>query len=367
MGQFQLPDLTALEPYLGKEAVQYLMSGDPLINSAIVVILSFVVATIALYILKFAATRIATKTKTRVDDEILKAMEKPVFRLIILGGLYIAISLLEPSAITDFSLRAIISAAYLIITFFVLEVIDIIVNDILRELAKRTESSMDDEIVPIFHRAAKIVVWIFAIILILGVWGVDVAPFLAGLGIAGLAISFALKETLSNIISGISLIMDHAFRVGDKVQLDSGESGVIHEITLRSTRIKTYDNEIIIIPNNHMAAAKIKNYTQPTLDLRVVVPFSVAYGADPDKVKKIVLKTLQSIEGVLKEPKPDVIFKEMGEYALNFEARFWVGHYNEAFSKKLEATDKIYKTLNKHKIEIPFPTRTVYLREEKKR
>jgi len=224
---------------------------------------------------------------------------------------------------------------------------------------------MDDEIIPIFHKAAAIVVWACGLILILGGWGVDVAPFIAGLGIAGLAISFALQSTLSNVVAGISIIMDKTFRVGDKVGLDSGEVGTIHEITLRSTRILTYDNELLIIPNNNMASAKIKNFTQPNLKVRVVVPFSVEYGSDPDKVIKLIEKTIKKeVKGIiLDEPKPSVVFTQMADSSLNFDLRFWVEHYGDAYGRKLEATDVIYNTLEKNKIGIPFPTRTIYMKK----
>ncbi len=360
---FELPDLSALEPYVGSEIVEILNSGDPLINSAVVLIVSWVLAFLSVKIIKLLIANIASRTKTTADDEILEAMEKPLFRLFILGGLYLSIYLLGLNPFIEIILRIIVSAAYLTITFFVLRVLDIIVKDVLEKLARRTSNSMDDEIIPIFHKAAKAIVWIFTVILILGVWGVDIAPFLAGLGIAGLAISFALKETLSNVISGVSLIMDKTFKVGDKVKLDSGELGVIHEITLRSTRIRTYDNEIIIIPNSNMASAKIKNYTQPTLDVRVTVPFTVAYGTDPDKVRKTILALLKKEKGILKEPSPSVVFSEMGDFALHFQAYFWVETYAEAYSKKIEMIDKIYKELNKKNIEIPFPTQTIYLRK----
>jgi small-conductance mechanosensitive channel len=195
----------------------------------------------------------------------------------------------------------------------------------------------------------------------LGVWGVDVTPFVAGLGIAGLAISFALQSTLSNIISGISLIMDKTFKVGDKIELDSGEVGVIHEITLRSTRVRTYDNEILIIPNNNMAGAKIKNFTQPDLKMRVVVPFGVEYGNKPEKVIPLIEKAVRKeVKGILKEPDVKVVFTEMADSSINFKALYWVKHYNDAYAKKLEGMDVIYRTLNKNKIGIPFPTRTVY-------
>lgn len=357
-----LPGVEALEPYIGSDLVQQIHAADPLTVSVGMIVVSFILATVVLAALKIFTRVVASRTKTELDDEILKAFQAPVFRLIIIGGLYLAVANLglgsESAAI---ALKGMLTLAYLTIVFFALNVLNSIVNIGLKSLAAKTESSMDDEIIPIFHKSAVFVIWAFGIILILGVWGVDVTPFIAGLGIAGLAISFALQSTLSNIISGISIIMDKTFKVGDKIELDSGEVGLVHEITLRSTRVRTYDNEILIIPNNNMASAKIKNFTQPDLKMRVIVPFGVEYGNKPEKVIPMIKNAIKKeVKGIMKDPDVAVVFTEMADSSINFKALYWVEHYNDAYSKKLEGMDVIYRTLNKNKIGIPFPTRTVY-------
>jgi small-conductance mechanosensitive channel len=366
MANDSLSNLTVLKPYLGDELVAQMMAADPLLVSAGILIATFVLATLVLVILKLFTSQVAKRTKTELDDKLAETVQTPVFRLIIIGGFYLAIANLGLGGGTvDIILRLILTFAYLTVIFFVLKVLNVFVEYGLKNLAAKTESAMDDEIIPIFHKAAIAVIWAFGLIMLLGAWGVDVAPFLAGLGIAGLAISFALQSSLSNVVAGISLIMDKTFKVGDKISLDSGEVGLIHEITLRSTRIKTYDNEIIIIPNSNMAAAKIKNFTQPDLKLRVVVPFTVEYGTNPEKVIKLITSAMKKeIKDIMKEPAPDVVFTQMADFSLNFQARFWVEHYDTAYGKKLEATDLIYDTLGKNKIGIPFPTRTVYMKKE---
>ena len=359
-----LPGLDILEPYLGPDLVAQIQAADAITVSIGLIAGAFIVATLALILLKIMTKLIAMRTKTELDDKILEAAQQPIFRLIIVAGVYFAIAKLGIGDTTEFFLRFIISIGYLVVLQFVLNVLDIFVNSGLKKLAEKTDSTFDDEIIPIFHKTATYVIWAFGIILILGVWGVDITPFLAGLGIAGLAISFALQSTLSNIISGISIIMDKVYKVGDKVQLDSGEVGEVYEISLRSTRIKTYDNEILIIPNNNMASAKIKNFTQPDLKIRVVVPFGVEYGNRPEKVIPLIKNAIKKeVKGILKEPEVNVVFTEMSDSSINFKALYWVEHYNDAYAKKIEGTDVIYRTLNKNKIGIPFPTRTIYTKK----
>lgn len=357
-------NMSILEPYLGKETVAAITGLDPLLVSVGILILSIILATLMLAILKIITGQVARRTKTELDDKLLEITQQPVFRLIILGGLYLAVLELGlEGSLISVLLKLILTIVYLVIILFANRALDVLVNYGLKDLAARTDSTLDDQIIPIFYKTVSVVIWAFGAILILGAWGVDVGPFLAGLGIAGLAISFALQSTLSNIFAGVSLIIDKTFRVGDKIQLD-GELGVIHEITLRSTRVRTYDNEVIIIPNEAVAKGKIKNFTQPDLTIRVVVNFGVEYGSDPEKVIKLIEGSIKkNVKGIMEDPAPSVIFTEMSDFSLNFSARFWVENYGEAYAKKLEATDLIHKELNKAKIGIPFPTQTIFLKK----
>jgi len=358
-------NLSILEPYIGKSAVATLSGIDHVMVSGGILLLSVIIATLALAILKIITGQVASRTKTELDDKLLEATQQPVFRLIILGGIYLAIlNLGLDSTLVNVLLNLIATIVYLVVVMFAIKAVDVIVNYGLADLAKKTDSTLDDQIIPIFHKTMKVVIWAFGVLLILGSWGVDVGPFLAGLGIAGLAISFALQSTLSNIFAGVSLIVDKTFKVGDKVQVD-GELGIVHEITLRSTRVRTYDNEIIILPNESVAKGKIKNFTQPDLSVRVVVNFGVEYGSDPGKVIKLIEGSLKkNIKGIMNDPAPSVIFTEMGSSSLNFSARLWVENYNDAYAKKLEMTDLIHQELNKAKIGIPFPTQTIHLRKD---
>ncbi|MGB6340031.1 MAG: mechanosensitive ion channel family protein, partial [Candidatus Aminicenantaceae bacterium] len=201
---------------------------------------------------------------------------------------------------------------------------------------------------------------ILAFIFVFDAWNIDISPLLATAGIAGLAIGFAVKDSLANIMGGLQLVLDKTFKVGDKVQIESGEMGVILDIGLRSTKLKTYDNEVIYIPNGQLANARIKNFTVPDLSIRVNVEFGVVYGSDPEKVRQVVLEALKKTEGVLDEPEPVVQFLKMSDFSLDFIARVWVKDYTEAFGMKVKVTDVIYNTLNQAGIGIPFPTRTVF-------
>jgi len=215
----------------------------------------------------------------------------------------------------------------------------------------------------LFQKILKAIVIILAVIFVFNAWKINISPLLTTVGIAGLAIGLAVKDTLSNILGGLQLVLDKTFKVGDKVQLESGEMGTILDIGLRSTKLKTYDNEMIYIPNGYLANAKIKNFTHPDVSIRVNVNFGVVYGSDTEKVQKVVLEAVKKIENVIEQPEPVVQFLKMSDSSLDFVARAWVKSYKEAYSTQLKMTDEIYNALNKANIGIPFPTRTVYTKK----
>jgi len=204
---------------------------------------------------------------------------------------------------------------------------------------------------------------VIALLYILEMWGIEITPLLAGLGIAGLAVALALQPVLSNIFSGASMVLDSSIRVGDLVYLDQNTKGKILKVGLRSTRILTFDNELIIIPNSKLAESVIQNVALPSPISRAVVPFNVSYGSDIDKVKKIVLKEIKSIKNVLEEPEPMVRFVEMGDSSLNFKAYFYVNNFDNRFPSIDEANTKIYNALNRNGINIPFPQMDIHLKK----
>jgi len=330
------------------------------------IVCSIILAAIVVLILKIVLHFVSKRTKTEFDDYLLRAIPEPIFRIIVLGGVFLALQVVElAGAMNDIAIKIIVSIIYLIVMFFALNVINIFVQYGVKEITRRTKSSIDDEIVPIVHKTVNVVIWALGIMFVLGAWEIDIGPIIAGLGIAGLALSFAVKDSLANVFGGISLILDKALKVGDKVKLDSGELGVIHDVGLRSTRLRTYDNEIIIIPNSVLANAKIKNYVQPDMKLRVVVDFGVEYGTKPEKVIKLIeAAAKKKIKKIMKQPVPQVLFTEMADSSLNFKLLFWVDNYGDAFSKKLEANELVYSELNKAKIGIPFPSTSVYLEKK---
>jgi MscS family membrane protein len=324
-------------------------------------ILSLVLTVVARWSLRFVLLRLARKTSTEVDDILIRAVRHVATYSIPVIGLMLA---LTPLALqTSIPERILFSLLAVLLMRGAIRLIDDMSKWLEENWQERTASSLDKGLLPLLRKAVKTSVVILGVLIILGKWEVQIGPLIGALGIGGLAIALALNSSLSNIFSGIQLILDRSVNVGDKVQLESGEVGVVLDIGLRTTLMQTYDNEVISLPNSQLANARIKNYTKPDATIRVGVNFAVAYGSDVSEVKGVVLDAISQLDDILQEPGPQVLFLNMGDFSLNMCGRVWVDNYGEQFAKKLEMTELIYNTLKKSGIEIPFPTRTVYMKQ----
>lgn len=347
-------------------ALQWLHSWPYLDNlywsSLVIILIAAVFGKVLLIFFNFYVHHFAKRTLSKVDDIIFEYTKKPLFLLILVVGLKVAVFNLRWNG----TLSRIIDSALITVGLYLLvRVMDIIIEGWGMSFAQKSETKLDEVLLPIFHKIGKVVFVIIAVLAILHLWGIDLTPYLAGVGISGIILGLALQDSLKNIFGGISLIVDGTYQVGDKIKLESGEIGVIHEIGLRSTKIVTYDHEVIYVPNGYIANSRVMNFTHPEPKVRSKVEFGVAYGSEVEKVKKLVLSTIAGMKDVLRIPEPEIQFYEMGDFALKFRVYFWVERWNLEVAKRAEATEKIYDALQKAKIIIPFPTQTLYVKAEK--
>jgi small conductance mechanosensitive channel len=187
---------------------------------------------------------------------------------------------------------------------------------------------------------------------------VDVTAFLAGLGIIGFTVGFALQDVMKNFASGIILLVQQPFRVGDSVAVGDYE-GTVQAIDLRSTEIKTFDGRIAIVPNADVLNHVIVNYTH-SLQRRIEVVVGVAYGTDLKLARDVALEAIHAVPGYLEDPAAMVVFKEFGESSVDMSVFVW---FDTAQSSPLKARDGAIESIklafDAHNIEIPFPVRTM--------
>jgi len=332
--------------------------------AAIIFLGFFILSRLTVYLVEKVVLALTSRTKTKIDDDLVEKTHGPISWLLIFVGFKIALEYLAfQNGFARFLDRTATSLIYIGVGIVIIAVVVVMINHWGRRIAKKTKSTMDDALIPLFRRTTRVALLIILAIMVLDLWGVNITGLLAGVGIAGIAIGFAIKDSLANIFGGISIILDKTIQVGDKVQLSDGTVGLVEDVGIRATSIKTYDNEFVIVPNGTLSTMTIKNFNRPDLKQRVTVLFGVEYGEDPENVKKLVLAEIKNMNEVMKDPEPAVVFSEMADFSLNMKAFFWVDNISKAFPKKEEATYRIYQLLNKHKIGIPFPTRTVHIKK----
>ena len=353
--------LVQLNPYLPQHV---------LLKALVIAVGFYLISQLIVWVSEKVLMGLAAKTETEIDDLIIKRTNRPLSIILIVLGIYLALLSLGLAAnVENVIQKVVISIITIIIGVILARVIDVLIEHGGSRLAKRTKSTLDDAVIHLLRRITRIVIFLLVAIYILAFWGFEITPLLASLGVAGIAIAFALQNVLGNVFGGISLTFDRTIKVGDVVQINTSNnqiSGTVLDVGLRSTKIKTFDNDVIIIPNGPLAQAEIQNLVLPDPSDRIVIDFSVEYGANPEKVKEIALDTLKGVKDVLKDPEPACFFTNMGDYALQFRLLFFVKSYEMKVAKKDEVLTNLYKGLNKAKIGIPYPTRTIVVKKGRK-
>ena len=238
-----------------------------------------------------------------------------------------------------------------------------------KNIALKTDTRLDDTIFDLLDKFVGAIFFFATVVIAFDILGLNVMPFVAGAGIMGLAIGFAAKDTLSNLIAGVLLIIDRPFEVGDRIETWSSPPGssswgdVLH-IGLRATKIKTTDNIIIVIPNNSIMRRDIVNYTILSRMIRIRIEVGISYDANIARAKEIILNIVQSVESVLDDPAPNVHTRSFGESSIDLRAIVWISDAREKNNTISFIIENIKLEFDKEGIEIPYPKRDVMIIEK---
>jgi len=314
------------------------------------------------------AVRIFTKkTKTVLDDRILKILRVPIFALVIVFGVVSSLSILQ---LTEGEVNVIfeIYGVFLIVivTFITYKIFKEVLIYLGRRWASKTSTEIDDVLIPVIDKLGGLIILVFGAVGIISYFGYDITFLLAGVGVGGLVIAFAAQDVLSNLFSGIFLLLDRPFVEGDYITLNSGELCRVEKIGIRSTRLyDTMENDYIILPNNKLVNDKIVNMDEPDEQGRAIVEVGVAYGTDIERVEKILLEIVRKHPKVLNETgkEPVARFLKFGESSLEFSAYFWIDNFMNKWLVAHEIRKQVYVRFAEEGIEIPFPQRTIYIKE----
>ncbi len=347
--------------------VEILMIGDYLqyLEALVIFILTIIGARIATYFFEKYLEQLAARTKMKVLNLIIKTIKVPLYILILFYGIHLALAHVEFPFLGQIGVLLKIIGAILG-TWVVYVIVPALTQEYGHSLAKRTHTSIDKVVFPILERIAKVFLLIVGILLILHILKINITPMLAGLGVAGLAIALALQDTLSNLFSGFYMMLDHPFKLGDRIMLGEGELYEVRDVGMRSTRLYDIINHTMVtIPNSELSKVKVTNLFEPDRRLKVRIPIGVAYGSDLAKVRRVLSEIAKEAPDVLGDPEPKVIFNEFDDFSLNLILIVWI----EDVTKKVDVIDhinsRIKERFEEEHIEIPFPIRTLYMKRGK--
>lgn len=235
-------------------------------------------------------------------------------------------------------------------------------------IANKTSTKLDNIAIDLLKKFSGVVIFAVAIIMALDIIGVNVMPFIAGAGFLSLAIGFAAKDTLSNLIAGVLLIIDRPFEVGDRIEVwtapsDAATWGDVIDIGLRATKIRTTDNITIIIPNNQIMTRDIINYTTMSEEIRVRIPIGIAYEADINRARQVILDIIKEMSWVSTYRAPKVVVRNLGDFSVDLQARVWIKDARRRMDTIDFVVDNVKEAFTKEGIEIPYPKREILIRE----
>jgi small conductance mechanosensitive channel len=229
--------------------------------------------------------------------------------------------------------------------------------------ATLTRMAIEKEAISLLLRGARVGLYIFAFLTIADQLQINIKSLLAGVGVMGLALSFAAQDTVGNIISGIVIIIDRPFKEGDWIVLGSMHATVT-QIRLRTTLLTTFDNETVVVPNKQISQERIINYTM-TPRIRVKIRIGIAYKENITEARSVLLETVKGDNRILSTPAPIVIVSDLGDSSINLQLRFWVEDPIDQYTFIWEYTEKCKQALDRAGIEIPFPHLQLFVEKTK--
>lgn len=347
---------TIIAPYLGY------LGENPILQALLVLLLSFIAAWFVDRIVVGAIVAVVKKINTAKDVELLQLVRRPIFYTLILIGLAVSASLLALGEQGQKLVQSlVISLALVIWTVFIVRLTRLLLQ---RMAVSSRYGWLHFQTLPLFENIAYILIIGISIYYIFSAWHVDMTAWLASAGIVGIAVGFAAKDTLANLFSGVFIMADAPYKIGDFVVLDGGERGEITKIGLRSTRLLTRDDVEVTVPNSVMGNTKIINESGgPHEKYRIRVKIGAAYGSDIDQVREILLGIALAEGDVCKDPEPRVRFRQFGASSLDFELLCWVDQPVLQGRILDRLNSAVYKRFMAEGVEIPYAKQDIYIKE----
>jgi small-conductance mechanosensitive channel len=346
-------------------AFQRMVINDPMIvvTPLIVFAITLAVAWLARRILLGTLRAWNARTGSKPGRILIDAVRGPLLIWGLILAVHLSLELSElPARYTKWSSKTLIALLILSFTLMCMR----LGRDLIRSYGGQIPGALP--VSTLIETLAQLAVLILGILLILNELGYPVTTILTALGVGGLAVALALQDTLSNLFAGFYVAVARQVRLGDYIKLDGGQEGYVTDISWRSTSIRSLANNLIVVPNSKLAQAIVTNYNLPERRMGVGVQVNVSLDSDPEHVERVLLevglKAAQEIPGLLADPAPSVAFDPgVGDFSLGFSLNYQVSEFVNQFGVRNELRKRIFLRFRGEGIQIPFPTRTVYLNE----
>jgi small-conductance mechanosensitive channel len=311
------------------------------------------------WLLPIALSPIVRRTPNTLDDQALEALGPDLGWLLVVLVLRFATNRLT---FVSADLKQILGDVYFIAALFISALVAWRAISLsagwFREQAE--EAGRGQELDPLINLVAsicRVAIMVIGGTVVLSRLGVNVTPLAAAIGIGGLAISLAAQDTIRDTIAGFIILIDQPFRLGDRIEIEKlGKWGDVVEIGLRTTRIRTRDNRLVIIPNSIISTNQVVNYTYPDPQYRIETHVGIAYGTDIERARQVIVDAVRQVDDVLPDKPVDALYIEMADSAMKFRVRWWIESYVDTRRVLDRIHTALQEALDAAGIEMPYPT-----------
>ena len=322
---------------------------------------AIVVGKVAYWFLSKVLKKFTQKSKTKFDDILIDMMEEPLVVVVVLMGFWYGLERLTFSdGIDEFIAHSMQAAVILTVTWMIVRLLDALIEQYIVPLAAQSETDLDDMILPVIRKAAKSMTWILGIIVALNNAGIEIGPLIAGLGIGGLALAMAAKDTVSNFFGGFTIFTDKPFKVGDRIKVGDFD-GSIYEVGLRSSRMRTLEGRMVTIPNARIADSMIENVSEePTR--KIVNKLGLVYDVNADQIRQAI----DLLNGIAKESSAHIDekvitgFTGFGDSALELLFIYYIKSGEDIIGVQTDINLKIMEQFAANNLDFAYPTQTIY-------
>jgi len=330
----------------------------PWLTSLAILVGSYAGARVVAWLLAHAIARLVQRRPAAVQPHLARALEPTLAYALFLAGALVAIERLpiERPWLGHVE-QALLVWAIVLATVALLRGYGLLIQWMTTDSALARAEGLTVEFGPLVSKVGKVFIVLIGTIVVLERLGVNVASLVVSLGVGSLAVGLAAQDTLANMFAGFTLMLDRPFRIGERIQLASGEAGDVEAVGIRATRIRTGDDTILVVPNSVLVKDRLVNWSRPTRSVATRIDVVVAFGSDPARVRRLLVEAALASARCERERPPQAAIERIVETGVRFRLVFWVRDYVEQGAATDEISEALLKGFAEAGVEMAVPLR----------